>query len=226
MAAGIHPDMFLRIFALVLLAAGPAHAEGTIAAAGRIEHSVRKWSCSASLIAPDLIVTAAHCVGGPADAGVVFRPGDGEAGETYPLVRVARHPLYDPEMERHEWRLRFDMAVARLARPVPVRRALPFSPGPEARPGETLFIVSWRSGQALRPRQRSCPVLQGRTGLVTLGCPVKGGESGAPVLRRTDAGLELVAVISSRSRIADQPVAQASDVALRLPPLLDLIKAE
>lgn len=208
----------------MLTAADPVEADGTISAAGRIEHTTKKWACSASLVAPDIIVTAAHCADEPADPLVVFRPGDGEEGETYPLVSVARHPLYDPEMKREDWRLRFDVAVARLAHPVPDRRAQPFSSGDEARPGETLYIVSWRLDGSDRPRQRACMVLEGKKGLVTLGCPVQGGESGAPVLRKTAEGLELVAVISSRARIADQPVAQASDVALRLPPLLDLIK--
>jgi hypothetical protein len=44
------------------------------------------------------------------------------------------------------------------------------------------------------------------------------------VLRKTENGLELVAIISSRANLLQQPIAQASDVALRLPPLMDLIE--
>lgn len=60
---------------------------------------------------------------------------------------------------------------------------------------------------------------------MTLGCDVKGGESGAPLFRRTDSGaLELVAIISSRGRLLDQPIAQASNLRIRLQPLLDAAK--
>ncbi len=111
-----------------------------------------------------------------------------------------------------------------LAEAVPGEIATPFTIGDEALPGEDLVIVSWRRDQSVRPRQRACPVISGVTGLVTLGCRVQGGESGAPVVRRTATGVELVAVISSRWQILEQPVAQASDVRLRLQPLLDLLR--
>ncbi len=81
--------------------------------------------------------------------------------------------------------------------------------------------MSWRKDETEAPRQRKCQVIAGVEGLVTLGCAVLGGESGAPVLRETDDGLELVAIISSRTRQFFRPVAQASDVRLRLQPLFD-----
>jgi len=133
--------------------------------------------------------------------------------------------MYQVMRERILWRLRFDIAIARLEAPVPAARATPIPPGPEAQIGETLYIVSWRRDGSTKPRQRACKVIEGATGLVTLACAVKGGESGAPVLRKTKDGLELVAIISSKSKQLDQPIAQASDVALRLPPLMDLIEA-
>ena len=93
--------------------------------------------------------------------------------------------------------------------------------GPEAELGEGLFLVSWRAGEGSRPRQRRCLVIEGEVpGVVTLGCQVRGGESGAPVLRLVPDGVELVAIVSSRSRLGQQPVAIASDVTLRIPPLL------
>lgn len=142
-------------------------------------------------------------------------------------IRSVRHPLYDTDSPRDEWKYRFDIGAMRLANSLASEVIRPFSVGEEAQPGETLFIVSWRKEDGPRPRQRACPVLAvGMTGLVTLGCRVVGGESGAPVLRKTDAGLELVAVISSRTSILNQPVAQASNLRLRLPPLLDLLGAD
>ena len=214
----------IRFFSiLALFLAGTADAEGTISAAGRIESLDKPASCSAALIRPDVIVTAAHC----GQRGKwVFRPGDGQDGDVYQILKVTQHPLYDRDGPRVDWKLRFDIAVGRLAKPVPASRAVPFSLGDDAVLGERLFIVSWRLDATGRPRQRICLVFDGVPRLVTLACRVQGGESGAPVLRRTEDGLELVAIVSSRARVRGQPVAQASNVRLRLPPLLDIVDAD
>ena len=212
-----------RFLLCLLLLSGTAWAEGTVSAAGRIERATGDGSCSAVLVRHDVVATAAHCAQRP---NMVFRPGDGVEGETYPLTKVYRHPLYDPNSPRVEWKFRFDIAVAKLAKPVPLARAVPLSLGDDAASNETLFLVSWRNDGTDRPRQRACRVEPGIPGLVTLLCRVKGGESGAPVLRKTANGLELVAVLNSRAQLLSQPVGQASNVRLRVPPLLDLVDAD
>ena len=212
-----------RLFLCLMLLSNAVLAEGTVSAAGRIERLAGDGSCSAVLVRSDVVVTAAHCGQRP---NMVFRPGDGVAGETYPITKVYRHPFYDPDSPRVEWKFRFDIAVAKLAKPVPLARAVPLSLGDDAERDETLFLVSWRSDGTDRPRQRACSVEPGTPGLVTLLCRVRGGESGAPVLRKTAAGLELVAVLNSRAQLFAQPVGQASNVRLRVPPLLDLVDAD
>lgn len=204
--------------------AGPALAD-PMAAAGRIENVDNGSSCSGALVRADVVVTAAHCVKVDAPEKLVFRPGDGPGGVAIPASRIRIHPLYPQTRERVEWRLRFDLAVIELKFPISPLRAVPFAVGNEAQVGEDLFLVSWRMGEGHRPRQRRCPVIPGIHGLVTLGCRVEGGESGAPVLRQSATGLELIAVVSSRFQLLNQPVAQASDLRLRLPPLLDALKS-
>lgn len=211
--------MFRAIALLLLLVAGPATAD-PIAAAGRLERENTSGTCSAVLVEPDIVLTAAHCVGRGA-LGLGFRPGSGPEARSYPVKRVARHPYYDTGQSDVSRRFRFDLAAALLAEPVPEWVAQPLAIGEPARLGEKLFLVSWRRPDGPRPRQRACPVIQGLRGLVTLACPVVGGESGAPVLRRGKNGLELVAVVSSRAHTGRQSVAQASDVDIRLPPLID-----
>ncbi|MGI9395244.1 MAG: trypsin-like serine peptidase [Boseongicola sp.] len=201
-------------------------AADTVPAAGRLEDPQRGTTCSASLVTPDVVLTAAHCVakylGAEADKKIpiVFRPGTGQNATTYSIDQIVLHPLYDSVNDPQIWSLRFDVAAVRLATPVPSEIAEPFETGPEAELGEKLFIVSWRTHNSQQPRQRACDVMPGARGLVTLACNVLGGESGAPVLRKGENGLELVAVVSSRGQILQQPIAQASNVALRLPPLL------
>ncbi len=214
--------MIRFLFPTLALTASIAWAEGTISSVGRFEHRQSDGSCSAVLVRPDLIATAAHC---STSNDVIFRLGDGLSGEPFEVVELITHPLYDQTSKRVDWKLRFDIAIGRLAKPVPSGMAVPFSFGDDAQTGERLFIVSWRNDGTDRPRQRACPVIEGIQGLVTLGCRVRGGESGAPVLRKTANGLELVAIISSSTRRREQPIAQASDVRLRLPPLFDIVDA-
>ncbi|MGI9388728.1 MAG: trypsin-like serine peptidase [Boseongicola sp.] len=201
-------------------------AADTVPAAGRLEDTQRGTTCSASLVASDIVLTAAHCVAkylGDQTEGqipIVFRPGIGQNATTYSIDRIVLHPLYDRVNDPRLWSLRFDVAAVHLVTPVPSDIAQPFETGPEAELGEKLFIVSWRTHNSPQPRQRACDVMPGARGLVTLACKVSGGESGAPVLRKGENGLELVAVVSSRGKFLQQPIAQASNVALRLPPLL------
>lgn len=200
----------------------PASAQD-ISGVGRIEYATG-GSCSAVLIEPDIIATAAHCAGRDPSKGIVFRPSDTRGGRLFPVQRFVSHPLYDKNSTRIEWQYRFDIAIGKLAEPVPDDRAQPLPLGDDAQISERVFIVSWRGGDD-RLRQRACPVIEGIPGLVTLGCQVRGGESGSPVIRKTKNGLEVIAIISSSSRQLEQPVAHASDVRLRIPPLINELNA-
>ncbi len=203
---------------LVLLAlSGPASAE-LFAAAGRIEDPETRRGCSAALIGPDVIVTAAHCV--LEEKARVFRLAPGTQTEPIAVDRIVVHPLYSDFHDQRLRRLRFDIAVGRLSAPVEPKTVESFPLGDEAQVGEGLFLVSWRLGP--RPRERRCLVIEGEVpGIVALGCRVRGGESGAPVLRLTEDGPELVAIVNSTARQNGRSIAIAADVRLRIAPLLD-----
>ena len=89
------------LIAALLLAATPARAiVGGAPAAGELAGqavlivSTRGASCTGAVLAPDVVLTAAHCVQPAADyAAVVFEP----AGpRLIPLARKAVHPRFDP----------------------------------------------------------------------------------------------------------------------------------
>ncbi len=211
----------LSLFLVCVTSFSPALAN-PFAAAGRIEKVESAGACSAALIREDVVATAAHCVSDQSVEGRVFRVGDGKQTPPFEAKRIVIHPFYGTFEDQRLRRLRFDIALVQLERPVPAEIATPFVLAGEAEVGEGLFLASWRRGEGPRPRQRRCLVIEGEVeGVVTLGCMVRGGESGAPVLRLKDGSLELVAIINSQSRQGRQPVAFAADVRLRIPPLLD-----
>lgn len=215
--------MFGIVIILFGFLAGPASAD-LFTAAGRIEDENGRAICSASMIGPDIIVTAAHCVSERSERSLHFRLGTTQGIDPIPVKQIERHPLYDG-FDRFR-RLRFDVAVGVLTAEISISHAKQFDLGENAVIGEGLYIISWPRGSGERPRQRRCVVIEGEIqGVVTLGCRVRGGESGAPLVRLTDEGVELVAIINSTAKQNGQSVALASDVRLRIPPLLDALQA-
>ena len=219
---------------LLVLAAPPAAAEAPpLAAVGVVKVNPDRptGGCTGVLIRPDVVLTAAHCLVNTAGevvgdvAGIVFRTGayPGVPSRTGFGAAVVYHPLYTLNLEPETARLRFDLALLRLVAPIPAEAATPLGVGPGPEPGERLLLASYRGGQGDRARERRCEVFQGPRGIAALGCEVKGGESGSPVIRQGEGGLEVAAVLSSSSRIIQQPIALAPAVVPRVDQLFDLL---
>lgn len=222
----------ITLFLAALVTGGGALAD-QLAAVGRLEYSPSR-ACTATLVRSDMVLTAAHCVAGHLAAGdsspdtLSFRTGayPDHPSIEIPVVDGVVHPLYILVHAHQNRRLQFDFALLKLERPVPKQTAKPLEITTEANKGERLFLASWRGNEGLRARERACPTLSGQRNLVTLGCRVRGGESGSPVMRLEDGVLKLVAVVSSRSNLLDQPTAQASNIASRLAPMMRALDAK
>jgi hypothetical protein len=175
------------------------------AAVGRLQRDVEapRGSCTGTLIAPDLVLTAGHCLGG-LEAGMSYRfeaawqdgrPGfrAGVAERRRPAFRGAG-PLG----------IGSDIALLRLDRPAPreVAPPIPIAPGALAR--EFVLYGFAASAPHETPQARTCFRLQGWPAdapeVLGLTCAVVSGNSGAPLLRATPEGWRLVAVMAATTR--------------------------
>lgn len=95
---------------------GGAPAGGEMAAHAAMVVSTRGSACTGIVLAPDLLLTAAHCVEPRADYAVAI-VGEGPP-RLIPVARVAVHPRFNPDQFRTR-RPTPDLALVKLAAPLP-----------------------------------------------------------------------------------------------------------
>jgi protease YdgD len=197
-------------------------------AVGRLELAGRGF-CTATLIAPDTVLTAAHCVydsatGEPHRAeNLVFRAGlrDGQAAATRSIAKIAAHPKFDPIGPLNFQNVSHDVALLRLSNPIPSSELNWFalhtdrvSPGP-------VSVVSYGKGRAeAQSRQRQCQMLERQDTVMAFDCDVTFGSSGAPVFSHLNGRGRVVSVISGMTTFNGKKVA----LGMYLPPLVAELK--
>lgn len=101
--------------------------------------STRGAICTGTVIARDLVLTAAHCVQPKADYAVSVKDG---APRVIQVARIALHPKYDP----HQFETRKpspDMAILKLSEPLPARyRAARLSHETALPKPSTIFVLA------------------------------------------------------------------------------------
>lgn len=173
----------------------------------------RGSSCTGTAIAPNLVLTAAHCVLPGADYKLV----EFDAARRPTLRETAaieRHPQFSLQSLLGH-RATADVAILKLAAPVPATISparLSAAPAP-AKPGGSYILTGYgvsvrgdgRSGGRLRAADLTATGKPGTLQLRLVDAKTKGesaglsactGDSGAPVFVQSQRGLAIVGVVS------------------------------
>ena len=149
--------------------------------------------CTGVLVAPDLVLTASHCVRGAAEdpASIRFDAGWEDGGSA---VRGQGAKVLLPGSED----LSSDVALVLLDHPIAAEMATPL---PLAMPSEGSHeMYGFRRDNPRHPAApQTCHTLAVLPGLLGFDCPAVSGNSGAPLLQRREEGWEVVAIMVAAS---------------------------
>lgn len=183
-------------------------------AVGRLNISGRNM-CTGSLIAPNLVITAAHCLFDPAsgraidpttikfEAGLMGRRSKASRN----VAKAVVHPAYEHRQVGNS-QIGSDIAILRLSRPISSREIQPLTMAYGADRGDSVDVLSYNYSQATRPNlERSCEVLAKQSTTLVMSCRVDFGASGAPVFQ-VSPGREpkLISVISAKAAMGSRRV--------------------
>lgn len=175
--------------------------------------------CTATLIEPNLVLTAAHCLydketgARTPDDQIRFQAGwrNGRAEAYRDVRRSVAHPDYIYSGADEVERVAYDLALLELDQPILLPQMTPFAIDVRPGTGEAVSVVSYALDRAEIPSiERGCGVLSSSALGLILSCDIDFGSSGAPVFSVVDGVARVVSVISAKADMEGRKVALAA----------------
>jgi len=186
--------------------------------------------CTGSLIAPDLVLTAAHCMYNKqtgeriATEKVEFLAGwrNGTAVAERFAKRIVIHRNYR-YLDKHRLeRVASDIALIELKKPIRSADIRPFNWAKRPNVGQIVEVVSYSKERADVPSlQKICRVLGRDPAVLVLSCKVTFGASGSPIFVMENGVPRIASVVSAKAEWKSREVALGASLGR---PLQELIK--
>ncbi|WP_254439348.1 trypsin-like serine peptidase [Ruegeria arenilitoris] len=200
-------------------------------AVGRLDIKNGAGFCTGTLIAPTLVLTAAHClfdkVTGQridlADVEFLAAWRLGRASAYRAARRAVIHPNYEYSVEGTAERIYNDIALIELWQPIRNTTVIPFETGKRPARGAEVGVVSYAQDRSEAPSlQEVCSVMTRRSNVLIMSCDVEFGSSGAPVFSFEGDQPRIVSVVAAKAEFNGQRVS----VGTAVEDSLELLQAE